>query len=75
MALIDTMKYLLLIVFILLSAQASAYIDPGTGGAIIGSGGAMITAIFGLIGMFVLKYLISPLKKGVSKIREFIKKR
>ena len=69
------MKYVLSILLtLLLVAEASAYIDPGTGGAIIGSGGAFIAAFFGLIGALLLKYLITPAKKAFSKVKELIKK-
>jgi len=54
----------------LLSVSASAYIDPGTGGAIIGSGGGMLAALIGLAGALLLRYLIEPAKKLFAKLRK-----
>ena len=69
------MKYFLSILLtLLLVAEAAAYIDPGTGGAIIGSAGTIIAAFFGLIGMILLKYFISPVKRIFSKVNKLLKK-
>lgn len=56
-----------------LSVEASAYIDPGTGGAIIGSLGPIVAALFALIGVLILKYLISPIKKLASKCKDLLR--
>ncbi len=53
----------------LLSAQtAQAYIDPGTGGMVLGSIGPIILAILAAIGGFLLKHFIKPIKKAVLRL-------
>jgi len=64
----------LLIGFFLLSKGVFAYIDPGTGAAIVGSILPLIAAIFTAIIAFLVKYFWEPIKKFVSKLRVLIKK-
>ena len=72
--LLNNMKYVILAGLILsLMSEASAYIDPGTGGAIIGSMGGIVAAFLGIILAVVLKYFMTPLKKGFSKIKGFLR--
>jgi hypothetical protein len=59
---------------LLLATTASAYIDPGTGGAIVGSTGGIITAIAGIAGLIIAKYFINPIKQAFPKIKRSIKK-
>lgn len=43
--------------------SAFAYIDPGTGGMIIGSLWLVIAGIFAIIFGFIVKYFSQPIKK------------
>ncbi len=46
-----------------------AYIDPGTGGMIIGGGvWPFIVAMFAAIAGFSLKYFFKPIKRGVKSV-------
>ena len=53
--------------FIAISSNALAYIDPGTGGAIIGSIWPLIVIIFSTIGAFIVKWFWTPIKSTFSK--------
>lgn len=53
--------------------QKIAYIDPGTGGMIVGSIWNTIIAILTIIGIFFLKYFLRPVKNLLSKISNFLK--
>jgi len=68
-------RSLLLITVALLSVeQALAYIDPGTGGMIIGSIWPFIVAVFAAIGGFFLKFF-RPIKTGVASTWKKIRKK
>ena len=58
----------LFIYIIALSNTTLAYLDPGTGGAIIGSIWPLIVIIFSTIGAFIVKWFWNPIKKVFSKI-------
>lgn len=62
-----------LLAFLALSAFASAYIDPGTGGLIIGSIGPIIAAIIGAIVAFITLKFIKPVRKLLAGLWEGIK--
>ena len=47
---------------------AAAYVDPGTGAAIIGSIWPLIVAFFSAIGAFLIKIFWKPIKGFFSKI-------
>ncbi|MFH0859748.1 MAG: hypothetical protein V1921_00950 [Candidatus Altiarchaeota archaeon] len=48
--------------------SASAYIDPGTGGMIVGGLWPVITGALALaVGLFI-KYLLKPTKKSVADL-------
>ncbi|MFW9882253.1 MAG: hypothetical protein ACFFG0_55025 [Candidatus Thorarchaeota archaeon] len=68
--------YLILILIMLIQLNNTfAYIDPGTGGMIIGNSiWPFIIAIFAVIGGFFLKYFFKPIKRGVLVIWKRIKK-
>lgn len=55
---------------ILLAKNSSAYIDPGTGGMIIGSIWPVIVAFFAAIGGFFVKVFWKPIKNFFSKIKK-----
>jgi len=62
-------KFCFLVLAILLyTIKASAYVDPGTGGMIIGSIWPFILAILAAIGGFFLKYFFKPIKKIFLKL-------
>ncbi|MFH1850239.1 MAG: hypothetical protein ABH879_08745 [archaeon] len=48
--------------------SAEAYIDPGTGGMIIGTSAPVFGVIAAAVGAFLLKYFWNPIKKLVRKI-------
>ena len=55
---------------------ALAYIDPGTGGMII-SGGIwpFIAAVFAAIAGFLLKYFFEPIKRGFKSLWAKLKRK
>ena len=56
--------------------EALAYIDPGTGGMIIGGSiWPFILAVFAAIGGFFLKCFFKPIKKGVSFIWKKVRRK
>lgn len=64
-------KLILLIVSFLVSLKiSSAYIDPGTGGMVIGSIGPMILAAIAAVGGFFVKVFWKPIKKFFLKIKK-----
>jgi hypothetical protein len=65
----------LLSFFTLYSKSVSAYIDPGTGGMIIGSSGSIIGLILAVIGAILVKYFFNPIKKTIIKIKNFFLKK
>jgi len=68
-------KYCFLALAILLcTTKASAYIDPGTGGMIVGSVWPFIIAVLAVIGGFFLKYFFKPIKKTFLKLWKLITK-
>jgi len=54
--------------FFVLSKDAFAYIDPGTGGIIAGSLWPLIVAFFSAIAAFLVKYFWKPIKKFFLKL-------
>ena len=65
------MKYILLILFVLLSSSTYAYIDPGTSGIIIGG---LWQTIVGFLGVVIGFLLINPIKKIIKKLKNGKKK-
>jgi hypothetical protein len=59
--------------YILLISTVYGYIDPGTGGMILGSFGTVIAMIVAIIGGFLARYLVRPLKRSFQKIKAIIK--
>jgi len=56
-------------VSVALSSEAAfSYLDPGTGGAILGSLWPLLIALFMSIGAFLTKYFWKPIKGIFSKI-------
>jgi flagellar motor component MotA len=51
----------------------NAYIDPGTGGMVIGSLWSVIVLISAVIGGFLVKYFLNPIKRAITKITTFFK--
>lgn len=68
---------LLIVLMVLINTKnVFAYIDPGTGGMIIGNSlWPFIIGIFALIGGFFLKYFFKPIKKGALAIWRRIKRK
>ena len=67
------MKKILLMLFVfslvfIFSTNAFAYLDPGTGGVIIGSIWPLIVALFSAIGAFIIKWFWKPIKRAFSRI-------
>ena len=54
----------------ILSGQGYAYIDPGTGGMIVGSIWPIILAFFAAIGAFLVKVFWRPVKGFFSKSKD-----
>ena len=70
------MKIKILGLFILLASVLSpvyGYIDPGTGGMVLGSLGSLIAVVFAIIGGFLAKFFIHPIKKTISKVVGYLK--
>ncbi|MBU1204873.1 MAG: hypothetical protein KKE93_03115 [Nanoarchaeota archaeon] len=67
-------SFFLVLAILLCTIKVSAYVDPGTGGMIIGSVWPFILAILAAIGGFFFRYLIKPTKKMFSKLWKLIKK-
>ena len=57
------MKVLLALYIIILSTNAYAYIDPGTGAVIIGSLWPLIAAFFAAAIAFIVKHFWHPIKR------------
>jgi len=75
MEIIKLYKKLILVSAILLcTLKVSAYIDPGTGGMIIGSVWPFILAILAATGGFFFRYFFKPIKKTFLKLWKLIKK-
>lgn len=51
---------------------ALAYIDPGTGGLVVGSWWIYLIGLFGAIGAFITLRFIRPL---IARIKKFIRRR
>ncbi|GEM_PF-2482099 len=64
----------LALAILLCTTSASAYVEPGTGGMIIGSVWPFILAILVAIGGFFLKYFFKPIKKTLLKLWKLTKK-
>lgn len=64
-----------LIIITLFSPSVYAYVDPGTGGMVIGNLWTFFAAGVALISAIVAKYLIRPIKefivKAVARIKSF----
>ena len=67
-------SYLLVSAILLCTTKASAYVDPGTGGMIVGSIWPFILAILAAIGGFFLRYFFKPIKKTFLKLWKLIRK-
>ena len=73
------MKKTFLILFVIftglifLSTNVLAYINPGTGGAIIGSLWPLILVFFSALGAFIVKWFWKPIKRTFSKVLSPIK--
>ena len=52
----------ILIISTILSSNVLAYINPGTGAAIIGSVWPLIVAVFSAMFLFLVKYFWKPIK-------------
>jgi len=80
MAIVESYKaifqksFLLISVILLFSMKASAYIDPGTGGMIVGSIWPYILLVLSLIGGFFIKYFFKPIKRTFLRLWKIIKK-
>ncbi len=62
-------KLLIFVICILsLSKITFAYLDPGTGGAIIGSLWPLIVVFFATVGAFLTKRFWNPIKNTFSNI-------
>lgn len=62
-------RLIIIAVSIVLSSKAVlSYLDPGIGGAILGSLWPVLAAIFTAIGVFLTKYFWKPIKGVFSKI-------
>ncbi len=59
---------------LLCTTKVSAYIDPGTGGMIVGSAWPFILGILAAVGGFFLRYFFKPIKKTFLKLWKLIKK-
>jgi len=64
----------LVLAILLCTIKVSAYVDPGTGGMIIGSIWPFILGILAAIGGFFLKYFFKPIKKTFLKLWKLITK-
>ena len=64
----------LALAILLCTTKVSAYIDPGTGGMIVGSAWPFIIAVLAAIGGFFLKYFFKPIKKTFLKSWKLITK-
>ncbi|MEM3370376.1 MAG: hypothetical protein QW471_01640 [Candidatus Woesearchaeota archaeon] len=71
MRITDELIYLL--TFLLLLPSVSAYIDPGTGGIVVGSIWPYLLFIFSVIAGFFIKILFRPMKKVILKLWRWIK--
>lgn len=56
--------FFLTVIIIFQVNLASAYIDPGTGGMVLGSIWPFIVAVFAAIGGFFVKFFYKPIKRG-----------
>lgn len=59
-----------LAMLIILTEKAFAYIDPGTGGMVVGSLWPMILAILAVIGSFFVKIFYKPIKNIFLNLRK-----
>lgn len=59
---------MIIILFLFLANNVSAYIDPGTSGMVFGSAWSFILIIFGAIAGFFIKLFFKPIKNMVFKI-------
>ena len=59
----------------MLNKDVCAYVDPGTGVAIIGSIWPLIIAFFSAIIAFIVKYFWEPIKRFISKLLRLKKKK
>ncbi len=54
-------------------SSVSAYIDPGTGGMILGSIWSTIAAVFAIISAFLVRHFIEPIKRRIRELWTRIK--
>jgi len=64
----------LALAILLCTTKASAYVDPGTGGMIVGSAWPFILGILAAICGFFLRYFFKPIKKIFLKSWKLITK-
>jgi hypothetical protein len=57
-----------------LAQSVFAYIDPATGGMIVGSVWPFIIGVLGAIGAFFLRNFYKPIKSNISRIWKKIKR-
>lgn len=67
--------FVFIILSFLYSKNVSAYIDPGTGGMIIGSSGSIIGAILAVIVAIIVEYFFNPVRKLILKIWNLFSKK
>jgi len=59
-----------LVIFLGLTSPVLAYVDPGTGGMVVGSVWLMILAVLAAIGGFFAKMFYKPLKNIFLNLRK-----
>ena len=62
-------KFLFAASVLTINSAAFAYIDPGTGVAVIGSLGPLVLAFFSAILAFLVKVFWNPIKKAFLKFK------
>lgn len=65
--------YLSLAVFFCIS-NVSAYIDPGTGGMILGSAFPIFALILAAVAGFLLKFFYNPVKRAITLIINIVRR-
>ncbi len=61
-------RYLGALISLAALPAALAYIDPGTGGLVLGSTWGLLASALGAVGAFVLFRLIKPLKNRIKDL-------
>lgn len=55
-------------IFLLTGINAEAYVDPGTGGILVGTLLPIIVAFFSAIAVFFLRFFWKPLRRAFGRI-------